>query len=50
MGEKRILDSLYELRGLPPEEAAAEMIRRIEAWCPETNPQDDVTLLYIDCL
>ena len=48
MGEKRILDSLVESFPLPAEESLAAMIQKIEAWCPEGQPQDDVTLLTID--
>lgn len=50
LGERRILDALFELRSQPPEEAAAEMLRRIEDWCPGRRPQDDITLLSIDLL
>lgn len=48
MGEQRLLDALTELHSLPPEESLAEMVKRIEAWCPGGQPQDDVTLLSID--
>jgi sigma-B regulation protein RsbU (phosphoserine phosphatase) len=48
MGEQRLLDALVELYSLPPEDSLAEMVRRIEDWCPGGQPQDDVTLLSID--
>jgi PAS domain S-box-containing protein len=48
MGEKRILDSLVKSHALPAELALASVIRQIEAWCPDGEPQDDVTLLAID--
>ena len=50
MGERRMLDGLVELHGLPPEESLAEAIRRIEAWCGSEQLQDDVTLLSLDVL
>jgi PAS domain S-box-containing protein len=50
MGERRMLDGLVELHGLPPDESLAEAIRRIEAWCPGEQLQDDVTLLSVDIL
>ena len=50
MGEKRILDSLVEYLHLPAEESLAAMIKKIEAWCPGGQPQDDVTLLSIDVI
>jgi PAS domain S-box-containing protein len=50
MGEKRLLKGLVELHGLPPDDALAEAIRRIEGWCPGEQPQDDVTLLSVDVL
>jgi len=50
MGERRMLDGLVELHGLPPGECLAEAIRRVERWCPGGQPQDDVTLLTVDVL
>ena len=50
MGERRMLQGLVELRDLPPGEALAEAIRRVEGWCPGEQPQDDVTLLSVDVL
>jgi len=50
MGEQRMLSGLVELHDLPPGEALAEAIRRIEAWCPGDQLQDDVTLLSVDVL
>jgi PAS domain S-box-containing protein len=48
LGQKRLLDALAELYALPPAESLAEMVRRIEVWCPGDQPQDDITLLAID--
>lgn len=48
MGERRMLDGLWELQGTPLDDALAEMVRRIEGWCPGDQPQDDVTLLAFD--
>lgn len=50
MGERRMLEGLVELHGLPPGECLAEAIRRVEGWCPGGQPQDDVTLLSVDVL
>ena len=50
LGERRLLDALVELHGRPPGDALAEMVRRVEAWCPGGLPQDDVTLLAFDVL
>ncbi|MEZ4387197.1 MAG: SpoIIE family protein phosphatase [Candidatus Krumholzibacteriia bacterium] len=50
MGERQLLDGLVELHHLAPDECLAEAIRRIEAWCPGDQPQDDVTLLTVDVL
>jgi len=48
LGEQEMLDGLVELHGMSPDECLAEAIRRIEKWCPEGQPQDDVTLLTVD--
>ncbi|MFN2371123.1 MAG: PP2C family protein-serine/threonine phosphatase [Candidatus Krumholzibacteriia bacterium] len=50
LGENRLFDALAELHGLAPGASLDAMIARIEAWCPEDQPQDDVTLLSIDVL
>lgn len=48
LGQQRLLDTLAELHGLPPADSLAAMLRKVEAWCPGGQPQDDVTLLAID--
>jgi PAS domain S-box-containing protein len=50
LGERRLLEGLVALHGRPVGDSLAAAIRRIEAWCPEEQPQDDVTLLAFDVL
>lgn len=50
MGEHLMLEGLRELLGEPLDSALAEMVRRVENWCPGERPEDDVTLLAFDVL
>ncbi len=48
LGQQRLLDALAALHHLPPKAGLMAMIDKLEAWCPDGQPQDDITLLSVD--
>lgn len=47
-GPERLLASLGESRHLPLAAGLERLVERLEAWCPEGRPQDDVSLVALE--